>query len=259
MNLSPNIKISISALLVILAILRIIFYNTLNAQMDITFFSLLAFAFLVLVLPWEHLKTFKAGGVELSIEKPEVRAAISGLGLDRVDDNNLRQQLSKLTDELKIASGSRVLWIDDRPHNILGARRMLRALNIDVTTATSSEMALEILNTDNDYDLIISDVQRKGESYAQVEGGIDIHEGVNFIVVLRKHKDPNIRVIPVIFYAAYDWERLVQFTRPARELIPEAEISNSMDDFLPKVIRRLADERSKPIEFSKVKKPTAVN
>ena len=92
-----------------------------------------------------------------------------------------------------------------------------------------------------------------------MEGGIDIHEGVNFIVVLRKHKDPNIRVIPVIFYAAYDWERLVQFTRPARELTPEAEISNSMDDFLPKTIRRLADERSKPIEFSKVKKPTAAD
>jgi len=259
MDLSQNIKIAITALLVILAILRVIFHSALNAKMDITFFSLLVFAFLVLILPWEHLKTLKAGGVEISLEKPEVQAAISGLGLDRVHDENLRQQLSKLKNELKIAAGSRVIWIDDKPHNILGARRMLRALNIDVTTATSSEMALEILNTDNDFDLIISDVQRKGESYKQVKDGIDIHEGTNFIVVLRKHKDPNIRVMPVIFYAAYDWERLVKFTRPARELIPEAEISNSMDDFLPKVIRRLASERSKPIEFSKVKKPTAVD
>ena len=156
MYLSQNIKIAITSLLVILAILRVIFHNTLNATMDITFFSLLAFAFLVLVLPWEHLKTFKAGGVEISLEKPEVQAAISGLGLDRVDDDNLRHQLSKLEDELKIASGSRVIWIDDKPHNILGARRMLRALNIDVTTATSSEMALDILNTDNDFDLLIS-------------------------------------------------------------------------------------------------------
>ena len=48
-----------------------------------------------------------------------------------------------------------MIWIDDKPYNILGARRMLRALNIDVTTATSSEMAQEILETDNDFDLII--------------------------------------------------------------------------------------------------------
>jgi CheY-like chemotaxis protein len=259
MNLSWKIKIPIAAFLVILAILRVIFHDKLNAKMDNTFLLLLAFAFFVLVLPWEHLKTFKAGGVEITLEKPEVQAAISGLGLDRVDDAKLRQQLSKLKDELKIVSGSRVIWIDDKPHNILGARRMLRALNIDVTTAISSEIAQEILNTDNDFDLIISDVQRNGESYKQVEGGIKIHEGVNFIVVLRRHTDPNIRMMPVIFYAAYDWERLVKFTRPARELIPEAEISNSMDGFLPKVIRRLAEERSEPIAFSKVKKPTAVD
>lgn len=259
MDLSQNIKIGIAALFVIIAILRVVFHETLNPKMDITFFSLLAFAFLVLVLPWEQLRTFKAGGVEISLEKPAVQAAISGLGLDRVDDDKLQQQLSRLGDELKIASGSRVIWIDDKPHNILGARKMLRALNIDVTTATSSEMAQEILNADNDFDLIISDVQRKGESYKQVGGGIAIHEGVNFIVVLRKHPDPNIRVMPVIFYAAYDRERLVKFTRPARELFPEAQISNSMEDFLPKVIRRLAEERSKPIAFSKVKKPTAVD
>ena len=258
MDLTQYIKIGIAVLLVILVILRVIFHETLNPKMDITFFSLLALAFLILVLPWEQLKTFKAGGVEISLEKPKVQAAISGLGLDRVDDDKLRQQLSKLKDELKITSGSRVIWIDDKPHNILGARRMLRALNIDVTTATSSEKAQEILTSDNDFDLIISDVQRMGVNYKQVEGGIEIHEGVNFIVVLRKHPDPNIRVLPVVFYAAYDWDRLVKFTRPARELTPEAQISNSMEDFLPKVIKRLAEERSKPIAFSKVKKPTPV-
>ena len=259
MDVSSSTKVGIAVLLVILAILRVVFHESLNTKMDFTFFSLLAFAFVVLVLPWEQLKSFKAGGVEISLEKPEVQAAISGLGLDRVDDDKLRQQLSKLEEELKIVRGSRVIWIDDKPHNILGARRLLRALNIDVTTATSSEMAEQLLKADNDFDLVISDVQRKGVNYKNVEGGIEIHEGVNFIVVLRRHADPNIRVMPVIFYAAYDWERLVKFTRPARESIPEAEISNSLDDFLPKVIKRLAEERSKPIAFSKVKKPTSVD
>lgn len=259
MYISRNIKIGIALLFVALAILRVIFHESLNPRMDITFFTLLVFAFLVLVLPWEQLKTFKAGGVEFSLEKPAVQAAISGLGLDRVDDDKLQKKLSRLDDELKLASGSRVIWIDDKPHNILGARRVLRALNIDITTATSSKMAEEILNADNDFDLIISDVQRKGINYKQVEGGVEIHEGVNFIVVLRKHKDKNIRVLPVIFYAAYDRERLVKFTRPARELMPEAQISNSMEDFLPKVIKQLAEERSRPITFSTVKKPTSVD
>lgn len=258
MDLTQGIKIGIATFFVILAILRIVFHETLNPKMDITFFSLLAFAFLVLVLPWEQLKTFKAGGVEISLEKPAVKAAISGLGLDRVDDDNLQRHLSRLDDELMLASGGRVLWIDDKPHNVLGARRVLRALGINVTTATSSEMAQDVLDVDNDFDLIISDVQRKGVNYKQVEGGIEIHEGVNFIVVLRKHTDKNIRVLPVIFYAAYDRERLVKFTRPARELMPEAQISNSMTDFLPKVIKNLAEKRSKPIAFSSVKKPTSV-
>lgn len=259
MKLTQRIKIGIAVLLVILAILRVVFHETLFPKMDITFFSLLAFAFFVLVLPWEQLKSLKAGGVEISLEKPTVQAAISGLGLDRVNDDKLKHQLSKLEEELKIASGSRVIWIDDKPHNVLGARQMLRALNIDVAMTTSSEMAIETLNIDNDFDLIISDVQRKGDYYKLVEDGIEIHDGVNFIVVLRTHPDPNIRVLPVIFYAAYDWERLVKFTRPARELVPEAQISNSMEDFIPKVIKSLAEERSKPIAFSKAKKSTSVD
>lgn len=258
MNLNQSIKIGIALLLVVLAVVRVVFHEALSAKMDITFFLLLAFAFLIVVLPWGELKTFKAGGLEISLEKPTIQAAISGLDLDKVSDDKLQKQLSKLEDELKLANGSRVIWIDDKPNNILGARRLLRALNIDVTMAISSELAQEILNGDNDFDLIISDVQRKGVNYKHVKNGIEIHEGVNFIVILRKHKDINVRLLPVIFYAAYDWERLVNFTRPARELMPEAQISNSMEDFLPKVIKCIAGERSRPIAFSREKKPTSV-
>lgn len=258
MEINRSIKTGVAVLLLALAILRLVFHESLSPKMDFTFFALLGFVFLIMFLPWEQLKTFKAGGVEFSIELPSVQAAISGLKLDRLEDEELKNKLSRLGDELKIASGSRVIWIDDKPHNILGARKVLRSLGIDVTTATSSEMALDILNADNDFDLIISDVQRKGESYKHVEKGIDIHEGVNFIVVLRQHKDQNIRALPVIFYAAYDWKQLVEFTRPARELLPEAEISNSMVDFLPKVVKRLADVRSRPIVFSAIKRPTDV-
>ena len=99
-------------------------------------------------------------------------------------------------------------------------------------------------------------MQRKGTSYKEVPEGVEIHEGVNFIVKLRAHADPNIRNIPVVFFAAYPQDKLVRFTQPARVLEPEAEISNSVDDFVPKVIRCLAEERSKPISYSGRKKGT---
>jgi hypothetical protein len=59
-----------------------------------------------------------------------------------------------------------------------------------------------------------------------------------------------------VFYAAYDWNRLVEFTRPARELQPEPEISNAVADLIPKVIRQLADARTIPIRLAAVKTPT---
>jgi hypothetical protein len=40
-----------------------------------------------------------------------------------------------------------------------------------------------------------------------VEGGVDIHEGVNYIVMPRRHKETNIHELLVIFYAAYDGQR----------------------------------------------------
>ena len=64
---------------------------------------------------------------------------------------------------------------------------------------------------------------------------------------LRKsHPDPVVRMIPVIFYAAYPSERLIRFTRPARESYPPPEIANSIADFAPKVVKLLAEARSAP-------------
>jgi CheY-like chemotaxis protein len=131
--------------------------------------------------------------------------------------------------------GGRILWIDDRPHNIIGERRLLRALGADVIITVSSDCAEEILNRDNDFDIIITDVQRVGESY-KLNNGEPIHEGVNFIVKLRNFDDPIIKSIPVVFYAAYDWDRLIKFTKPARETKPIPKISNTIEDMLSKVI-----------------------
>jgi CheY-like chemotaxis protein len=208
-----------------------------------------------LAIPWDQLTSFKAAGVEITLQQPAIKAAMAGLGLDRVKDEQLRSELLRMGSELQLVHGSKVLWIDDKPHNLLGGRRLLRALGVTVVSVISSKAAEQVLASDNDFDLLITDVQRLGDTYKEV-GGIDLHEGVNFIVKLRRNSDANIKNMPVIFYAAYDWERLVEFTRPAREVQPEPGISNSVLDFVPKVIRRLAEQRARQIVYSGEKEAT---
>jgi CheY-like chemotaxis protein len=152
--------------------------------------------------------------------------------------------------------GGRVLWIDDKPHRIAGERRLLRSLGIDVTPAISSDEALRILEHDNDFDLVVSDVQRTGKSH-EVVGGEPIHEGVNFVVWLRTtYHDALVRSLPVVFYAAYDNERLVKFTRSARDLAPEAALSHSVVTLVPLVVAQLAEARTAPIRAPGTKEPT---
>ncbi len=252
------IRIVLFVLTITLAILRLVFFDIANERMDNTFLLLLASAVIILVLPWDRLRSFSFGGVELSLEQPNVIGALEGLALDHVEDERLRVSLLHLTGEIKRAKGGRVLWIDDRPDTILGERRLLRALGVEVVSADSSSVAEEMLRRDNDFDLIISDVQRKGESY-RLNNGEPIHEGVNFIVKLRneKHtKDPIIRSLPVIFYAAYSWDRLAEFTRPAREATPEAEITNNVETLIPKVVKSISQIRSNPLKVSGKKQPT---
>jgi len=251
------IRIVLSTIVLLFAVFRFVFFEAVSERMDSTFLLLLALAVLIAFLPWERLKHLKAGGIELSLDRPQVKGAIDSLGLDRVENKQLQEMLSRNVLEIQQLNGSRILWIDDKPHNIIGERRLLRALGGEVDTATSSEMAEEILVRDNDFDMIVSDVQRKGESY-KLNNGIPIHEGVNFIVKLRKHGDPIIKSIPVTFYAAYDWDRLVKFTRPARETYPEPEISNSIMGLLAKVIKVLSEVRSNPIKVGLEKKPTEI-
>lgn len=250
--------VGLSVVLTILAIMRFIYHKEISERMDTTFFVMIVAAFLLPLLPIERLKSLKAGGIELSIELPQVQGAIGGLGLDRIEDKKLREQLAAMKDELEAVRRSRVLWIDDNPHKILGERRLLRALGIEVIMAVSSEAAEQILQTDNDFDLIISDIQRAGESH-NLNQGVRVHEGVNFIVKLRNdNTDPVSSSLPVVFYAAYDWKRLIKFTQPAREFPLETEVSRNASDFIPKVVKQLAHARSSPIVCEPEKTPTLV-
>ena len=241
-----RVRIILSIIIILVAIFRFIFFDILSEKMDYIFLILIVLAVLILFLPWERISSIKAAGIEITLNQPQVRGAIKSLGLNRLKNEKLREIIMRKASEIELLKGSRILWIDDHPYSIIGERWLLRALGAEVVSVTSSEMAEEVLKRDIDFDMIISDVQRLGESYKET-GGIRIHEGVNFIIRLRKHKDPIIKTLPVTFYAVYDWDRLVKFTRPAREFQPEAKISNIIEDLLIKVISTLSDVRSNPM------------
>jgi CheY-like chemotaxis protein len=254
MKVKQSTKVLLSLFLIILVILRWIFYDIASTRLDTVALTLIISAILLYVIPWENLRTFKAAGFELTLEQSQVKSAIESLRLDKEKHKSLIEQLSRLDTELQAIRGAKVLWIDDLPHKLIGARRLLRALGTHIVSATSSEMAEQILETDNDFDLIITDIQRYEDGPAGPNSRISL-DGVDFIVKLREHDDPILSTLPVVFYAAYDWERLVEFTRPAREIQPEPDISNSVSDLVPKVIKRLAISRAIPIA-SDEKEPT---
>jgi CheY-like chemotaxis protein len=250
------LKVALTVVLVIFAFTRFYYYKALSTRMDVVFLSLALSVFLVWMIPWEQLwqrlRGFGVGGVGITLQKPDVKAAIVNisfkpLGTDSEKQlrDRLQRRLESLEVELQTVRGSKVLWIDDHPHTILGERRLLRALGVSITPAESSQEARDILKKDNDFDLIITDVWRIGG-----------YEGVNYVVSLRNDDDARISSLPVIFYAAYHWEDLVDHTRPARLLRPEAEISNTIDDLIVKTIRRLSEERRNPITVSAQKIPT---
>jgi CheY-like chemotaxis protein len=251
---------SILALVVLIfALIRFLFFDMVGERIDETFIMLLVVAAIILFLPWERLTLIKAGGFEFTIDKPEILGALEGfVDISRVENKQLLQLLKSREEEIRQVKGSRILWIDDKPHNVVGERRILRAIGAEVISAISSDIAEEILNQDNDFDIIISDVQRRGEHYKLVSNGVEIHDGVNFIVKLRQNNDPVIKSLPVIFYAAYDIERLIQFTKPAKKYDPKPEISRSIEDLLEKVIVTLSDVRSNPIKVKARKSPTRV-
>jgi CheY-like chemotaxis protein len=230
----------------------------LGPRMDALFFVVVGVALALMLFPLERIRSIKAGGIEFSVNEPAIRGAIASLNLDLVQNRQLRDRLGSLESELHAARGGRVLWIDDRPHKIVGERRLLRALGVDVTPAASSDDAVSVLDRDNDFDLIITDVQREGDSHKLV-GGIEIHEGTNLIVWLRTtYKNPLVRALPVIFYAAYDQERLEEFTRRASALTPRPVLSNSVVTLIPAVVSQLATARAAPLQAPGTKEPTLI-
>ena len=222
-------------------------------NVDATILTLIITAALALILPWERLRHFKAGDVEIQLDQPSIQGALTGM-LD-AQPQQIKELLNRLASKLEQARGGRVLWIEDKPHNVVGERRFLRALGIDVVTAmpdiTDPGPILKTIEEDNDFDLIISDVQWLGESNNATYGGMQL------IKKLRdQHDDPVIRALPVIFYTAYTPAQLEDITRSAgMERALRVEYCHSIESLVRQTIVAIAETRSNPIKVGK-KRPT---
>jgi len=155
-------KIILSGIVFSLAIINTIFLKIGNEGIDSTFILLITLAVIIVLLPWENLTSLKAAGIELTLDKPQVKGALNSLKMDHRGKQLLEKKLSDLASEIEQIDHSRILWVDDKPQVIVGERRLLRSLGIEVVTAKDTESALRKIEEDNDFDIIISDVQRIG-------------------------------------------------------------------------------------------------
>jgi CheY-like chemotaxis protein len=203
-------------LLPILTILFVLLSDP-ETKLDNSVLFLIVLTVLIIILPWERITSLKAAGVEIALDQARVDRAIEtvkGQG-KTIADKNLRALLERLEPQIEQAAGSRILWIDDRPHNVLGERRLFRALGVEIVMAESSQTAREYLRRDGDFDLIISDVRGKEQHPP---------EAIRFIQDVRASEDErrqagnyeHIPLVPVVFYSGHDWKEyddLIQVLR----------------------------------------------
>ena len=80
------LKVLLSVVLVIFASTRIFYYEALSPRMDLVFLSLVLSAFLLWMLPWEQLwerlTGVNVGGFGISLQQPDVQAAIRHISFD---------------------------------------------------------------------------------------------------------------------------------------------------------------------------------
>jgi CheY-like chemotaxis protein len=251
-------KLALAVIPLAFAIFAILYPNLPEQKLDNSILFLVLLVVLIIVLPWERLTSLKAAGIEFELDRPLINKAISDLevlkGKENINDEKIRKLFERLVSNIEQAKGSRILWIDDSPKNVFGERRLLRALNIETVMANSSEMAQSCLDTDGDFDLIISDM-RRGESIKK--GRDDMPEGVQFIKRLRETETRRSQIsryshipsLPVIFYSGKAYNEMLRLTEPIRQDGSVIILATGVEKLFEEVIRTLSYVRSEPIQI----------
>ncbi len=250
-----NYRILIGSIPLGIVLVRIVFWDHLNERFDETAVTLIILSLLFLLIPIENIKSLKAGGVEIELHPPQIKGAINSLNLSITDNKKIEEYINSISSpEIKSLSGSKVLWIDDKPNSILGERRLFRAFGIEITAASSLEQIKKIVKEDNDFDLIISDIQwRDKKNPNHVHYG-----GIEAIKFLRNElKDKVINSTHVIFYTAYTKSQIDTINRQTNFMeIDNHSINHTILNLLKVSIEKISSSRENPIVVNSRKKPT---
>ena len=124
---------------------------------------------LVSAVKLTHVEAF---GVKLDIDSQR-SSLIDRLKTDkggyRVDDDKVRDALTRGEINAGTVRGARILWVDDEPQNNSHAIAILSTLGISVVAVTNNDAAVELLKSatpDSKFDLIVTDGTRSVDPYA---------------------------------------------------------------------------------------------
>ena len=139
-----------------------------------------------------HLSELKVLGVEATFIREELEKAAKKQKTEISQEAKSKVE-RRLHRDIPLLHKMRVLWIDDNPGNITYESRILRSVGVHIDIVTSTEQALSMLSQ-NDYDLVISDIARDGVP----------DEGLRFLSEMRRRG----LYRPIVFYVgANDWDR----------------------------------------------------
>ncbi len=248
------LKYGFGFLALVLAVLRLLDIKSLSLQIDNTFLLLFMLAIILFIIPLEKIKAFKAAGVEFELINSNLQGALEGLALRPVENKQISETISSLKDKIELVKNGRILWIDDKPHEILGERRLFRALGLEIITANEQKAAKKILELDNDFDLIISDIQWRDKDDQEIV----TYGGLNTATNIRDtYKNKTIGSITIIFYTGYSEEKIERIHRQTNfKSMENIQICHTIEELLISVVTILVHVRTNPIKMKSKKKPT---
>ena len=237
------------AVILLLIWCYVVYQNLANIDKLVSFTTIILGVIVALmVVPWDKLVHFKAGAFEVSVEK-SFKSAVEGYKDSKA--NELMDVLTKYKETLPIINGARILWIEDRPTNVLGERRILRALGINIKMGTPDVIdptpIYKSIETDNDYDLIISDIQWRVNKDEVTYGGLE------FIRNIRDSKKySNMQALPVIFYTAYTKEQLETIKEQTKlKFYDNMYFCHDVENLVDRVSKLLVEYRTKPLKVGR--------
>lgn len=105
---------------------------------------------------------------------------------DQGDDSTVK----KTEDDFTELENSRILLVEDNPINQLVTRDLLQEMNVTVLVANNGQEALDILSIDQDFDVILMDLQ------------MPVLDGFETIKEIRRRKEEPISHIPILALSA---------------------------------------------------------